>query len=153
MKTILLTQGKQALVDDDDFEKVNKYNWCLSKYNHASYALRHDGKKRMLMHRLIMDCPEGKDIDHINGNGLDNRKCNLRICSRSENMMNSGLYETNTSGFRGVHWDKQQMKWRARIHKDGKKINLGRFDSKEEAARVRDAKVKELFGDFAVRTI
>ena len=94
--------------------------------------------KTVLMHRVIMDAPKGMDVDHINGNGLDNRKENLRICTRSQNLHNSKKPSTNTSGYKGVIWNKQCRKWQAKIHTSGKTRHLGLFVGILDAARAYD---------------
>jgi len=136
---IPLTQGEFALVDADDYEELSKYKWYCevhSKKNGYKSARRtqtYNGKDiKISMHRLIMNCSTGWEVDHINGNPLDNRKSNLRIVSRSENMRNrKGLQKNNTSGLRGV--DFQNGKWRAKITINNKTIFLGNWDTKIEA--------------------
>jgi hypothetical protein len=154
MKTILLTQGKVAIIDDEDFEKLNKYKWCANKLNGIWYAMRTeyvDGKqKTIMMHRHIIDCPSEKIVDHINHDGLDNRQCNLRICSYSQNNKNNRGHKHNTSGLIGVSWFKRDKKWKAYIYKDNNYIHLGVFDDKIEAGKAVDKKAIELFGEFAV---
>jgi hypothetical protein len=156
MKTIPLTQGKEALVDDEDYDELNKYKWHahLDPETGQWCAVRNlpriNGKRKNIkMHRQIMGDPIGKSIDHKNHDRLDNRKSNLRICSHSQNNSNIHRYKNNTSGLIGVRWHKRDTKWEARISKDNKQINLGYFDDKFEAARVRDKKAKELHGEFA----
>jgi hypothetical protein len=102
------------------------------------------------MHRLVMNAPRGMEVDHINGDTLDNRKCNLRICSRSENLRNASLSGDSTSGFKGV-WKKQtgRRQWVAAIYKEGKNRFLGSFASKEEAASRYDKEATRLYGNFA----
>ena len=156
VKEIQLTQGKVALVDDEDFEELNKYKWCAHKPGTAStyYAMRAisviiNGKRKQKMidmHRQILGFPKGM-IDHINRNGLDNRKKNLRICTRSTNRLNSKIRKDNKSGFRGVCWYKQTKKWVAHIAQP--RITIGYFDDVIEAAKAYDKKAIELYGDFA----
>lgn len=102
------------------------------------------------MHRLILDAPDGVDVDHINRNKLDNRKANLRLVSRSHNMMNTDLRSTNTSGYKGVSWSQVAGKWEARIRRDERQYFLGLYPTSDDAARAYDAKARELFGDVAV---
>ena len=151
VKEIKLKSGQVALIDAEDFEKVEPYNWY---YNHSSPRLEYAfGRKKnssvskIPMHRLILDFPEDKSIDHINGNGLDNRKENLRICSHKMNMANQRVRSNNKSGFKGVH--KQGEKWVASICSNYKINYLGIFNTPEEAASVYNNKAKELFGEFA----
>lgn len=156
VKTIPLTQGKIAIIDDDDYEKLNKFKWCSQKDHQYTrwYAIRKkliNGKwKLILMHREILKAKRGIYIDHINHNGLDNRKINLRLCTGSQNQKNRGLQKNNTSGLIGVSFNKEIRKWSAYIIKDKHQIFLGIFDDKEEAGHVVDKKAIELFGDFAI---
>jgi hypothetical protein len=101
------------------------------------------------MHRLIMNAPDGVDVDHIDGNGLNNQRLNLRLCSRSENNMNSKLRCTSKSGVKGVSWDAQTKKWRATITLNGKMKNLGRFEDRNDALNARLEAEKELFGEHS----
>ena len=87
-------------------------------------------------------------VDHINGNPLDNRKSNLRICTNAENQRNKGVYKNNKSGYKGVHWFKRDKKWQAQIKHNNKSIHIGLYEDKEEAARAYDKKAKELHGNF-----
>lgn len=141
MIKIPLTQGQYAIIDDDDFDFISKSKWRFK----LGYAL--DGKGKT-MHRQIICVPCGMFIDHINGNGLDNRKANLRICSHKENMMNKKIYKNNTSGYKGVT-RLTNGKWRCVIWKDGNKINLGVFLTPEDAAIAYDKSAIVLYGEFA----
>jgi hypothetical protein len=152
MKRIQLTNGLEAIVDDEDYNELIKYTWFGNKYNNLIYVKRKtrklDNRNETIisMHRQIMGFPEGKDVDHINNNGLDNRRCNLRICSHAQNMRNRKIKaHNNTSGFKGVSWFKRLRKWRASISP----TTIGYFDSKEEAAKAYDEAAKKLFGEFA----
>lgn len=139
MKTIELTQGRVAIVDDDDYEYLNKFAWRVKSYKGLSYAVRNhlvDGKRvSQGMHRLILNACNGHYVDHINHNTLDNRKFNLRIVNASENSRNMLIPSTNNSGFCGVR--KERNKWRAQIKVKGKKIHIGCFDSFDEAKKER----------------
>jgi hypothetical protein len=156
VKKISLTQGKFSLVDDEDFDELNQYKWYAHKnkggiwYVDRTIKYVDEKHKTISMHRKIMDFPSGKDIDHVNHDGLDNRKCNLRVCTRSQNKKNARLSKNNSSGLKGVHWNKRNKKWMALIAKDKKRIYLGLFDDKTEAGRVVDRKALELFGEFAI---
>ena len=146
MKRIPLTQGKFALVDDEDFEELNKHKWCYS----IGYAQRRISKTRLLlMHRVILWAEKGQMVDHINMNGLDNRKNNLRLCTKAQNMMNRDKTRVNTSGYKGVSWDKYTGNWKAQFKMDGVSYNLGRFTSPKEAAIAYNNVVSELHGEFA----
>ena len=152
-KQIPLSQGKFAIVDDDVYEWASKYKWCAMRGNSTFYALRGVGKrpnhKKVYLHRDIMDAQIGVQVDHINGDGLDNRRENLRLASNMENQRNRRLNANNTSGFKGVYWQVDKGKWRARIEVDGNAIHLGYFDSKEDAALAYDASAIKNFGEFA----
>jgi hypothetical protein len=146
MKTILLTQEKVAFVDDEEFAELNKYNWCADKIRYTWYACRVSNGKKIFMHRQILK--SSVMIDHINHNGLDNRKINLRSCSPSQNLRNCKIPKNNTSGLIGVHWVERVQKWFAYISKNNKRYNLGYFSDKEIAGRTVDKKALELYGPF-----
>ncbi len=155
MKEIPLTQGYVALVDDEDFESLMRQKWWISKCEKSRkifYAARNErpGGKRhvVLMHRKIMGFPLGMVIDHVNGNGLDNRRANLRVCSTAQNAMNSKK-RPSSSRFKGVSWNKEARKWVANIKLDQKSRYLGCFDVEEDAARAYDAAAQEMFSSFA----
>jgi len=103
----------------------------------------------MLMHRVIMDCPEGKEVDHKDFNTLNNQRSNLRVCSTSQNCQNRRKSAVNTSGYKGVVLDKRYNKWVTRIKKDRKMIYLGSFKDKEVAALVYDNAARQIHGEFA----
>jgi len=150
MKEIPLTQGKVAIVDDEDFELLSQWKWHYSSAGYATRAIQANGKKRfILMHRLIMNTPVGMETDHINHNGLDNRKSNMRICTLAQNHLNILKNKRNTSGFKGVSWEENRNAWRACIELNGKGTKLGRFKSPQDAARAYDKAARELFGEFA----
>lgn len=139
MKLIPLTQGKFAKVDDEDYEELIKYKWCAGRFRggkwYAMTASNHEGKKSsVFMHRVLNNTPKGMATDHINGDGLDNQKDNLRSCTASQNGRNVGLWKTNKSGYKGVSWCKETRNWRALIYVGGRKIHLGMFRDVLEAA-------------------
>lgn len=142
-----------ALVDDEDFDKLNQYKWSAYRVGKSVYAVRNDylhGKRALvLLHRSITNVIQGKEVDHINHNGLDNQKLNLRVCTRAENSRNQQIKDVNSSGFKGVCWDKQNTKWVAKIQIDGKVINIGRFFCLVKAARAYDEAARKYHGDFA----
>lgn len=154
MKEIQLTKGQIAIVDDEDYEELSRRKWQHMK---CGYAARHgrspvSGKETMLyMHRIIMGLAHGdrKYVDHINGNKLDNRRENLRICTNAENMRNRGKTASNTSGYKGVYRGRQPGRWRALIMVDGETISLGQYDSKEEASEAYRKAAAEYHKDFS----
>ena len=154
-RKIPLTQGKFAIVDPADYDILIKYKWriCRKKGKKVIYAERSirrpDGKySRILMHRQLIDVPEGYVIDHINGCGLDNRRANLRLASVAQNAWNSGKRNPG-SGYKGVWFACDKNLWRAAIVCHGKRIHLGYFNDKCEAARAYDIAAKKYHKDFA----
>lgn len=136
----------RALIDLEDIDKVKDRIWYMSngyaKSNKSSLG------NAIKLHRLIIDCPDDKVVDHINHNGLDNRKENLRICTQHQNCMNKSKRVNNTSGITGVSWDKESNKWKSQIAINNRKINLGRYSTKEEAIRVRQEAEIEYYGEY-----
>lgn len=150
MKQIPLTQGKFALVDDEDFDRLSQHKWRPNRQGYAITDVRRGvGWGTRSMHRIVLSPPSGWDVDHINGDRLDNRKENLRACSRAENSRNSVKHRDNTSGYKGVSWHEQKGKWRARIRRNGKEKHLGLFETADAAARAYDQSAKVCFGVFA----
>lgn len=146
MKIKLLNTDKVAIVDDSSFEKIKSYKWCLSKAGNG-YAYAWNGTKPILMHRVILNPSQKIHVDHINGDGLDNRIENLRICTHGQNMSNRKLHKNNTSGYKGVNWERE--KWRATIYKNGKKISLGCFHDILDAAMAYNKAAIKHYGEFA----
>ena len=148
---IILTKGFVALVDDDDAPEILRFKWCANISNRNVYAARRDmghvGARKIRMHRVIIGAPDGMSVDHINGNGLDNRRANLRLCANSQNICNSRLRIDNAVGFKGV--SPQNGRFRARLTVQGKNRSLGLFATPEEAAHAYDAAAIEEFGEFA----
>lgn len=132
----------RALIDLDDIDKVKQYKWSIiNKYVVCK-------SKKIRLHRLIMDCPDDKVVDHINHNKLDNRKSNLRICTQHQNNINVSTRKTNTSGKTGVSLDKRRNKWRARVQINGKEKHLGYFDTKEDAIEARKQAEIDAYGEY-----
>ena len=148
MKYIVLTQGKCAIVNDADFAWLSQWKWHAVKVRNTHYAMRPKGRNgKILMHREILGLKKGdnKITDHINGNGLDNRRENLHTCSYYENSYNQHTVWGN-SRYRGVFWKKKQKRWVASINHKGKHIYIGSYKTEEEAAIARKQKEKELWG-------
>lgn len=141
--------GNAAFVrfDAADIDLIKDRVWTLSK---AGYAVSLDYTDASTsMHVLIFGRQHGKMIDHIDGNKLDNRRKNLRFATASENQFNTGIRKTNTSGCKGVSWNHRQSKWIANIRSDGKKIYLGSFSDKYEAAAAYESAAQKYHGEFA----
>lgn len=146
-KILLKNVNKWCLVDTEDVEKIRICTWYSKKEKYNQYARGMIKGKEVKMHRYIMGITEPKiHIDHINGNGFDNRKENLRIANNSTNHMNQKVRVDNKSGYKGVREDGK--KYIARIGRNGQKT-IGRFETKEEAAEAYDTAALELFGEFA----
>jgi hypothetical protein len=150
MKEITLTQGKVALVDDEDFEELIKFKWCVYKNRSTDYASHRYKNRSISMHRTILKANLGEFVDHKDGNGLNNQKSNLRICTMNGNMQNRKRYKNNTTGFKGVYFNKDRKKYRAQIRVDGKRICIGGFKTPIEAAQAYDSAAIKLHGEFAV---
>jgi hypothetical protein len=148
MKSIVLTRNKTALVDDKDYKRLKHYNWQAKPDKKTCYAIRFGG---VLMHRQIMGLRRGdkRQIDHKNGNGIDNRRENLRISSHIENCQNRRLRSNTTSKYKGVCWHKNTNKWQCRITQHKKVICLGYYSNEIDAAKAYDKTAKRLFGEFA----
>lgn len=156
--TIPLTKGYSAIVDNEDADLAD-FKWYTYVGKHTCYAMR---KKRVtkrqstvLLHQVILTRMLGRDLvkgemcDHQDGNGLNNTRTNLRLATKAENMRNQRLSQANTSGYKGVSWDKYREKWRAYIMPNKKQRFLGHFDTPEEAHAAYCAAALELFGEFA----
>lgn len=151
---ILLSEEEVALVDDEDFDELSQFNWfILRKPRYTSYAIRNvwaDGKAtRLLMHRAILKLGPDRYIDHRDGNGLNNVRSNLRVANHQQNAMNSRLRSDNTSGFKGVCFDRKRQKYVANITIDGKLTYLGLFFDPKEAHVAYCEAAKKYFGEFA----
>jgi len=156
-RRIALTQGKYAIVDPDDYYKLNEYKWCALKVGHKYYAVRSNGgrkgQKRKLyrMHREVVHIPKGLECDHINGDSLDNRKANLRAATRQQNCWNNSKRKPKSlSKYKGVSFSKRGRPWKAMLTVNGKWIYLGGFNSEIQAAKAYDKAAKRYFGEFAV---
>lgn len=155
-RRIRLTQGKFAIVDPEDYPRLAKHKWFLAKSPTSSYAARwqrlkaENARKKIWMHRQLIHIPKHMVCDHINRNGLDNRKANLRAATVSQNLCNRPKTTTKTrSKYKGLEWDRIQKKWKVRIQLNNRKIYLGSFASEIDAALSYDKKATELFREFA----
>lgn len=160
-KKIPLTQGQFAIVDDEDFEWLNRWKWCAMRrgVGHPYYAVTKESRavvgeaearRNIYMHRKVMRAPLGQEVDHIVcENTLDNRRSNLRFSTRHEQILNRGKYRTNKAGFKGVFECKTNGKWRAQIAVSAVKISLGYFHEKIDAARTYDRAAIQYHGRFA----
>lgn len=152
MKYIKLTQGYKAIVDDDLFDYLNQWKWCYAR----GYAMRRvytgTGRKNnsgynVYMHSLVLHPDKGMFADHISGDGLDNRRSNLRLCNKIQNAQNRRITKVNTSGYKGV--TKKNNKWCARITVNRKLIHLGYFNDKKEAAKAYNKAAQQYFSEYA----
>jgi len=148
IRYIPLTRGKYAIVDAADYEQLNRHKWCASFTGKRFYAYRKDHGRSTLMHRVLTNCPAGMVVDHIDGNGLNNRRSNLRVCTPTQNVRNCGPIR-KSSKFKGVCYNKRWGQWVVWIRYDGRNIFVGRFDDEIEAARAYDRQAAVLFGEFA----
>ncbi|MHC4500757.1 MAG: HNH endonuclease [Planctomycetota bacterium] len=154
-RRIPLTQGKFAIINPDDYPRLAKYKWHANKNRDTFYAQRKlwlPKTKREItikMHRQIINVPDNLFVDHINGNGLDNRKANLRPATHSQNACNIPKYKTSRSTYKGVTWHKPKQKWNARIRINRNTISLGYFHNETDAAREYDNAARKYHGQFA----
>lgn len=155
MRKIKLTQNKYALIDDEDFDIVSQYNWYTFPKNNTYYAARtirkRSGRRTTLfMHRFLLGLTDHKiEVDHVDHNGLNNQKLNLRPVTKSQNYMNQSKRKNCSSIYKGVHFCKQRSKWVAAIKYNSRKMNLGGFDSEIDAAKRYDEEARKYFGKFA----
>ena len=155
-RRIPLTQGKYAIVDPEDYERLSKHKWHANKSKNTFYAVRriHLGKnkwKHIKMHREILDPPDHLYVDHINHKGFDNRKANLRTATHRQNSYNRIHFRKNPSSkYKGVSWKKRTKKWNVQISHNGKREIIGSFDNEIEAAKAYDRAAKLYHKEFAV---
>lgn len=140
----------EILVDESDADFVRRFSWSPQNVNGSIYARCRRGSngKDILLHRLITGAKSGQEVDHINGDTLDNRRSNLRIVTHSQNNLNKTMPVTNKSGFKGVCACRQTGRWIAQIRINGKQTHLGRFDTPEDAARIYDDAAREHHGEY-----
>lgn len=145
---IKLTRGYVAIIDKENYELLSKYKWYPRRGGHTVYAETVINGKTVSMHRLLMDAPSGQQVDHKDGNGLNNSKSNLRLCTAAENRLNCRPRKS-LANFKGVFRCSKGKLWRAKIGRDRVTIFLGYFKTAEEAAKMYDAAAVALHGEFA----
>lgn len=139
-----------VLVDDNDYDFLSKFVWYLLDNKTVQYASTVIEGKTILMHQMVLPCPTGYTPDHIDGNGLNNQRNNLRIATHSQQHQNKRKTKLVTSSqYKGVHWNKVKQRWHAQIKKDGKPKYLGLFSSEKDAALAYNRAALEMFGEFA----
>lgn len=135
-----------TLIDEQDVERVAALSWSVQVVNGAFYV--RNRKHEVLLHRFLMNAAPGEEVDHINGDGLDNRRCNLRIVTHTQNNTNKMKMARNTSGYKGVTFCRQTGRWRTFIVVNRRRINIGRYDTPEEAARAYDEVARVHHGEY-----
>ena len=149
-KEIQLTQGKVAIVDDEDYDYLNQWKWHAHKSRNNFYAERSNSKQSHIkMHRLIAKPTKGMVVDHIDGNALNNQKINLRICTSMQNSINRKLNVNNKTGYKGVNYIQTLNKYRAYINTNRIRKHLGCFINPKDAARAYNAAALKYHGEFA----
>lgn len=154
MVELRIRTGETVLIDDDDMPLVSGFSWRSKTNDKGSSSVcgqspAGSGLPRIVqLHRLIMGI-DGPDVDHINGDVFDNRRCNLRHCSKAQNNANRGRTKNNRSGFKGVYWHKTKRAWQAEIEALGRRHRLGSYPDPTEAAKAYDDAAKRLHGEFA----
>ncbi len=156
MKTIQLTQGYKTIIDDEDYEWLNQYKWCIKRGRNTIYVAGWINGRMERMHRMILDILDKPEIqgDHRNSNGLDNRRCNLRTANNAQNAHNSRKINTyggkpTSSKYKGVSWGKSNKRWQARAKFHSKLFYLGYYLTEKEAGHAYNKFAKEHYGEFA----
>ena len=158
MKLLPLTKDKFALVDDDDYYWLSQWNWFAVEIKNTWYArrskkkgvLRSNEKYEIYLHRIVMRCSDiDFVIDHLDKNGLNNQKENLRMCTKSENNKHTSSHKNSSSQYLGVSYDKNRNKWSANLMNNGKRILFKRYNTEIEAAKAYDITAKTQFGVYA----
>jgi hypothetical protein len=148
-KFIKLANGKVTIVSPADYPKLNRYHWFALNDHRRYYAVRVENKKLIRMHRQILNAPQGLLCDHINHDTLDNRRCNLRLCTAVENCRNRRPSRNSRSSYKGVTFHRRNKKWLARILHNGRRLHIGCYEYELDAAIAYDDTAIELFGEFA----
>ncbi len=150
MRLIPLTQGKFALVDNDDLALLSKWKWCYSKGYAVRSFVKQDGKRALIaMHTALMIPPFGMEVDHRDGDGLNNQRSNLRLATHQQNLCNKSAQKNSASGIKGVSWCESRNKWAAFIRHNGKTKNLGRFANRADAINAYNVAAIKAQGEFA----
>jgi hypothetical protein len=145
MGTIYLVSGEPVLVDDDDYDRLSRYRWYFT----GGYATRYYKRRFIMMHRDILPAPPGKEVDHINGNRLDNRRCNLRLATRTQNCFNRGPARNSATGYKGVSVRREDGLYVAYFKMERHRSYLGSYKTAEEAAKAYDCAARYYAGEFA----
>ena len=158
MKEIPLTQGQVALVPDEWFDELNKHKWhanwdSVAKTFYVIRTERHPVRRTIPMHRVILNAPPGVHVDHCDGNGLNNCPPNIRLDLERRNNQNRGIQKNNTSGFKGVFWRNDMMKWTAKIRVNYRLLHLGIFEDITDAAKAYNEAAIKYHKDFAVLNV
>ena len=149
-KRIKLWWGKWAIVDAEDYGRLSKYKWCAVDGGRSWYAKTFGRDGTVLsMHRMVLDAPKGLIVDHIDHNGLNNRRSNLRLCTRKQNNYNKRPRKGCSSKYKGVSFCKKRNRFRVFINYNKKQYYIGVFKDEIEAAKAYDRKAREFFGEFA----
>lgn len=152
MPQIELSNGQAALVDADDYERVKNFTWTISPIGNTRYLMNRKmvkGKSTCIfIHRMLLSAEPHQLVDHINGDGLDNRRCNLRIANKAQNSMNSKKRSDNTSGFRGVAFVPKANRYQAKLHFEGRRITSRFCKTAIEAAEAYKSLAIKHYGDF-----
>lgn len=143
-----LTQGLYALIDRDDAAQVERWNWCVIRPSGLPRPMRRENRRAVLLYRKLLNAPAESLVDHRNGNTLDNRRANLRLCTSAQNLRNTTPVGSGKSGRRGVSWDGYTGKWRAWLMLDGKLVASSRHKRFEDAVAARERAEREHFGEF-----
>jgi hypothetical protein len=159
MREIKLSQDKVALVDNEDYEWLSQWKWSAFQNRSGYYAVRNERVKEMggikrsrkliLMHREILQAKDDMDVDHWDGNGLNNQRYNLRECPHADNMKNQKVNSVNKTGYKGVYWNKKNRKYVANIGVGGTCVYLGSFETAEDAALAYNQRAVEVYGEYA----
>lgn len=155
-KWIDLTQGKGTVVDNEDYSYLRQFKWSATKKGNSYYVSRNvrvmsgfGGQVQVFMHRAILNALKGQEVDHVDGDGLNNQRYNLRFCTRRGNISNQSGHSNRVSKYKGVYWDKNARKWHAQIKTNGKQKYLGLFVNEIDAAKAYNKAALTAFGEFA----